>query len=404
MIIFTNCTLPSHDRGFVASPNVRSTINIVWTCIATLLLCCWSILHLKVPQVLPGSWLFWRKVKWLSISILALEAIFAKAATEFVSARVNTRLIRQAFAEKDGVKWTQSHSFLADMGGFAIRFGQDLPTAAPSYAVDATTVSGTADASKDQDCDDQESTAVDNMKLHTAVRTPNVVANIFLSTTRTVSSVLASALFGLEDDMQSPSRLFWKCGEILTRLHKANAKAVGEYYERNPTALMEAQLHVLEFDTWTLTARQLYEARNIGLICHLPHVTEDDILDRSKDDLLVKVLASLQIAWLGSPGPRSPRTCAPSRIRPRHFGMHKDIDEYSVPNNAINSASCEWFDHEWAEIAYMACLYGGSAMFCGLHILAWDFPFPTAADQVIWRVATLDAYRSTWTSNMPHMS
>ncbi|KAK4096211.1 hypothetical protein N658DRAFT_519333 [Parathielavia hyrcaniae] len=308
MIIFSpNCTLPGHDRGLVASPSVRSTADIVWSCVATLLLCCWSILHLKVPpQFQPtnrsqrnfrAAWLVWRKVKWMCVSILAPEAVLAKAVTDFLAARANTKLIG-AFAEEDKVQWTESHSFLADMGGFTIRFSE--------------------------------------------------------------------------------------------------------------------------------------------LICELPNVTKDDILDRSKGDWLVKVLASLQIAWLGlqvvwrwyldiATTPlevmtfafaatavitylflmrhpkdvmttiylRATKAASPEDVRaiyasgPRHFGMMKGIDEHAVPNNAINTAACEWFDHEGAETAYIACLYIGSAIFCGLHLLAWNFPFPTAVDQVIWRVATL---------------
>lgn len=74
MFVFhPKCTLPTEDQGFVANPNVRSTMDIVENCLATLVLCCWSILHLNVPpqfrpktrsqKLYRGLWMFWRKLK-----------------------------------------------------------------------------------------------------------------------------------------------------------------------------------------------------------------------------------------------------------------------------------------------------------------------------------------------------
>jgi hypothetical protein len=129
---YPNCTLPADDQGFVASPNVRSTFDIIGSCIATLGFCCWSILHLNVPpsfqtktrsqRIYRGLWGFWQRVKWAAATLLAPEALLAKAATDYLSARWNTRAIKTEFSDQDTVPWTTAHSFLADMGGFAIRF------------------------------------------------------------------------------------------------------------------------------------------------------------------------------------------------------------------------------------------------------------------------------------------
>ncbi|PYI07029.1 hypothetical protein BO78DRAFT_429302 [Aspergillus sclerotiicarbonarius CBS 121057] len=49
----TTCTVPSSDINFVSAPNARSTLQILWSCLFTLLACTWTVLHLNVPQYHP---------------------------------------------------------------------------------------------------------------------------------------------------------------------------------------------------------------------------------------------------------------------------------------------------------------------------------------------------------------
>jgi len=90
MISFaSNCTLPPKGIGFVSAPEVRGTLDILWSCLATLVICTWSILHLNVPeQSTPNGKLqkytrssvrLFHKIKWLFVNILAPEWAFGKA-------------------------------------------------------------------------------------------------------------------------------------------------------------------------------------------------------------------------------------------------------------------------------------------------------------------------------------
>jgi hypothetical protein len=45
-----NCTFPPPGPTFVSGPNVRSTFDIVWSCLSVIILSTWSILHLNVPE------------------------------------------------------------------------------------------------------------------------------------------------------------------------------------------------------------------------------------------------------------------------------------------------------------------------------------------------------------------
>lgn len=128
---YPHCTFPSQAAGYIAAPNIRSTLEIVWDCVSILILCSWSILHLNVPgQYTPHSklqklrrhaWFTMRKAKWMLVTLVAPEFIAAKALTSYRSARLNYPALKE-FADEDAVPWSMAHTFLADMGGLVIYF------------------------------------------------------------------------------------------------------------------------------------------------------------------------------------------------------------------------------------------------------------------------------------------
>jgi hypothetical protein len=132
-----DCTLPPHNTIFVHPPNARGTLDIVYSCLAIIVLCTWSVLHLNVPlQVTPANRRqklvrslsrTLTKVKWMAFNVLAPEWSFAQA----VCGLINERQLQRRFnhyAKCDQVPWTGSHTQLANMGGFVIRFRRTLPS------------------------------------------------------------------------------------------------------------------------------------------------------------------------------------------------------------------------------------------------------------------------------------
>jgi hypothetical protein len=61
---------------------------LVWSCLATIITCTWSVLHLNVPSLLHDSprTKRLRKLKWMAITILFPEFIFSKAVCELKNA------------------------------------------------------------------------------------------------------------------------------------------------------------------------------------------------------------------------------------------------------------------------------------------------------------------------------
>lgn len=111
------------------SDKVRDTLDILWSSLATIITCTYTILHLSVPEQRrdrdPGwrgdiKWSpFWRSLKWSLITAIFPEFILAMSIADWRAAR---KLLRRLHGSKPETKrtWTLTHMLFARMGGFAI--------------------------------------------------------------------------------------------------------------------------------------------------------------------------------------------------------------------------------------------------------------------------------------------
>ena len=104
-------------RGWEDSPNQRGTLDIIWSCITTLAICCWVMLHLNVPAKTDTYWtLVLRRSRWLMFALLSPELVMLFACGQWASAQRSV-----ADMHSSGYKsWTIVHAFYADMGGFLL--------------------------------------------------------------------------------------------------------------------------------------------------------------------------------------------------------------------------------------------------------------------------------------------
>ena len=128
------CTLPPPGTTFVRPPDVRGTLDIVYSCLTIIVLCTWSVMPLNVPtqyKSRPGRQTHMRtmrrtlnKLKRLAFNILGPEWPFIKAMNSWINAKKLERKF-DIYKGIDGVTWTRSHTQLANMGGFVIIFGPE---------------------------------------------------------------------------------------------------------------------------------------------------------------------------------------------------------------------------------------------------------------------------------------
>ena len=104
-------------QGWVESPNQRGTIDIIWSCMTTLAICCWVMLHLNVPAKDDDFWtLFVRRARWLMFALLSPELVMLFACGQWASAQRSVADMHALGYES----WTMVHAFYADMGGFVL--------------------------------------------------------------------------------------------------------------------------------------------------------------------------------------------------------------------------------------------------------------------------------------------
>ncbi|KAH8807157.1 hypothetical protein F5884DRAFT_730769 [Xylogone sp. PMI_703] len=124
-IFHPNCTVPPAKTNIVAGPNVRSTLDILRSSVLTILLCTWTVLHLNIPSAKSENGsntkkfirLACRKLKWMAFTILLPEYMTSKALNDFVAAYISSKRCSLSQSEK----WTMTHAFYANMGGFVLR-------------------------------------------------------------------------------------------------------------------------------------------------------------------------------------------------------------------------------------------------------------------------------------------
>lgn len=395
------CTIPDEGPAFIQQPNVRSTMDIVWSSVFIIFLCTWSILHLNVPpqiRPLPPAKNFWekcrrsyfeawyqfrRKAVWMLVTILAPEYILGTALTTRWCAVRMTQLISNFLDDKheDEVHWTVAHSYYANMGGCVIKFDQD---------------------------------AADDV----LIQSHNDIA-------------VWMKAFITNCEVGYP-----RLGAFDWNVHAGHYRLVRRWLESKGLDHEDAYCARAPIgDTWTMSASQLLKAREIGIIDRLPTITEAEIHDKSKSDTLVKLLVMIQVIWLviqliirASTGRQSSQlevtavafaVCAfftyvlllqqpkdirtPTVIRARRS---PDYDEFIrivkwsnvslmlgffrdhwMPNYAFSTCSQPYVNGREPDTFEAATV--GMAIFSAIHLIAWNFQYPNDTERILWRISAL---------------
>jgi len=145
-----NCTIPTEGlHGFVSAPNVRGTLDILWSCLATIIACTYTVLHLNIPEQRDekdrdrgweGDVKWWWKsmrttINWTLVTVLAPEWYSGTAIQELTDARrLLCDLQRLPKVQHPARGWTLAHAFFVNMGGFRIPV-QDIADEWPSLIV-----------------------------------------------------------------------------------------------------------------------------------------------------------------------------------------------------------------------------------------------------------------------------
>lgn len=193
-------------------------------------------------------------------------------------------------------------------------------------------------------------------------------------------------------------------------------------------------LTLLGGDLWVLDANQILLARELGILEQLPSLYEDDVEDRNKGDLFVKIVAVVQIGWFFiQMGARLKKGFATSQLeiltlayaictaitylllldQPKdvqysviisatRYPTYKELIRLAavgptsfwqprknvwIPNTAVHADTRRFGagrDTTLAMGTAFAVFLLGS-----LHCVAWEFVFPTEVERTLWRASSI---------------
>lgn len=331
----------------------------------------------------------------MMVVMILPEFFVGRALGDFVAAyrSANCCSFMQEFAKKSNTQWTITHAFYTNMGGFILRDG----TAAKS--------------GNGSQCEMTASSTSLSLEFLPSDETTPALSVPFI--TRLIN-------------------------HGLPREHKdwVDKWVDNEYSDED-----------LDFDLpVAVNTAHLCTLMRTGLINQLPRISKDEIKDKSKEDVVVKLLAlgqvlwlfiqlidrkvsglsstQLEIAvlsfavctfltyllWLRKPKDiRIPTKVLTTRKMSREdkcrllylnkFGffenslLDKDTHKPSptIPNDMYNTEAQLFRDRNsgWG-IAYEdAGFMLGAVVFGACHCIAWNFHFPTQIEQTLWRVASV---------------
>jgi hypothetical protein len=308
-------------QGWTSAPNQRGTSDIIFSCLFTFILCCWTALHTDIPP--PGPrWYHkvWDKSICLILSTFAPELVLAKATQERGIIFRFGELRKECSKTSLPPQWTDTHTWYSLMGGFKT---QAPATNAKDVFLPPQTIvqlwrSGHIDAS----CIPREEEINDKSKSDICIK---------LLAMLQISAFLITVM--------------------------------ARFASRLPTSTLEIQtlafvpIAILIFVTWWDKPFDIGEPTPVSI--------------RDDAGLEMSVCSNLQNigAWNLSVVPEN--STEASVVKYSIFPTASSLKEV-IPIGESN------LDHS---VSFIFLLFGG------IHLAAWNFPFVTNAEKLLWRTS-----------------
>ncbi|KAF5634126.1 hypothetical protein F25303_8900 [Fusarium sp. NRRL 25303] len=110
--------------AWIDSPNIRGTLDILQSCILTLIACIYTALHLGVPVKTAWHYIFLYKLKWVAITLFAPDIALYMAADQLQQAwnlRSKLRSLQKTTpSNADHIDIDMAYTFFIIMGGVRV--------------------------------------------------------------------------------------------------------------------------------------------------------------------------------------------------------------------------------------------------------------------------------------------
>jgi hypothetical protein len=302
--------------SYISSQNTRGTLDILFGSLSTILICALTLQRLNIPPPSPQA-TTWRQnfhqslarifkqTKYLLLTLICPELWIGKAFQDFMVARRSCREMKE-FAEQDGVTWTLTHAYFANVGGFKFKVRGDPwldDTLGSTYS--RSTISLVSLERVYQTIREKNSSTMPNEK------NARIDQNIEISETRekhihdqkTRTPSTHSSVSGRQtinervsvQELQETPPTSVSSSEVSTE-HDASSVNTGRMDDNR-----SVEEHTTEelFDPYYIypNADQIKTMREFGMIDLLPQISTREIGGMSNKSILAKTVAFIQISW-----------------------------------------------------------------------------------------------------------
>ncbi|OBT39997.1 hypothetical protein VE00_09425 [Pseudogymnoascus sp. WSF 3629] len=336
----TNAT--SEHLGWTQTPNTRGSIDILYTCLSTIFLCSWTVLHLNIPSCSDTSKkIFLRKLKWMGVAIMVPEFVTALAFNQWMQAWAIKRRLKT-------VSWAQAW--------FCVSGGLRYSEIAPADPDVPGSVEGKYRPRVILFCDDKGS----------RITPPEAIPSIGLPSDDMIKA---------ENKTDSLSKII-----VVLQVSWFTTQCISRAAEGLPISQLEIGTLAFVGCSMLTTAFWWHKPLDIRLWKSYSdaEVASIDMLGSESDSPSTQVCLGYY---------RLPNFVIASELRVR----------YRRAKTAPRNVEYEWEDYDGEKLfgfdgnairesvcgALLASLLGS------IHIAAWNFQFPTKVEQIFWRTSTL---------------
>ncbi|KAN0084442.1 hypothetical protein V8E55_007946 [Tylopilus felleus] len=309
---------------------MRSLWSILGSCASTLLICVWQAIHFNLDDSMD---LFRKPVVLVLSSFFAPEIVVSAAAHEWAEARKQVALFREK-----GYQWSMAHSFFAEMGGFVYHDeeGNTGPISSENFLVL---------------CQEKQ------------------IANPFI-TVKEIKARSKSDTFG---KAFLAFQLLWFTLQVIVR-------------GSHGLAVTLIELDTVSMAALNLLILWLWLEKPLRAGCpHTFYPQGVDLYPRTGSESVLKS------AWKPEPGYLSTfmaNFMHKLRARPDTSSEEVIALVTTDESNEHSQSDSPKAETEGNDIWFFS-LCGTWLVLGGLHLIAWNFHFPTEAEKILWRVASL---------------
>ena len=307
--------------GWVDQPNQRGTIDIIWGCVATLAICCWVMLHLNVPA---------KTDTFCTVFVRKLRwLMFAILSPELVMlfacgqwASARRSVDDMHISGFHG--WTMIHAFYADSGGFMLQ----TPDAG-AFPITAK--------------------QLHYLVLNNYLPFPGIAKEEIWDKSK--ADLLAKGIASVQ--------VVWLVAQVVAR-----------GIQHLPVTLLELSTVALITCTGATFFFWFWKPLNVDTPTNLElQFTIAEILVRAGD----KAQAPFQDTPLDF---IEPKIYTSSQLP---FGRYWGVQESTLPRLPNDR------DSRLHSLPIILCLAIPTCAFSCLHLIGWNFDFPTRTEQLLWR-------------------